>query len=192
MALPDLASASDLSARFEPDDDDLAAVMLTVASALVRQAAGSPISETSSTVSVWALDRGMWLDLPGQPISAVSSVTVDGTVVTDYKLINGRLWRRCGWTWCDEPLEVVVAMTHGLAEVPADIVQLVCDLAILGTNTAADGAIDPRVITEKIDDYSVTFSAAASTVATAMTLPSLTRLSLKARFGGGAGMVVSR
>lgn len=190
MALPNLADTSDLSARGV--DDDLAEIMLPVASAIIRGAAASPILSTTSTVSGWVLEQTEWLDLPGRPVSAVSAVTLDGVAVTDFKLVDGRLWRRCGWDWCGTPREVAVTMTHGLATVPPDIVQLVCDLAILGINTATAGAIDPRVITESIDDYSVTFSDAAGSVASAMTLPMLTRTSLKARFGGSASMVTAR
>lgn len=73
--------------------------------------------------------------------------------------------------------------------VPAYITQLVCDLAILGINTATVGAHDPSVIVEAIDDYSVTFSSGAQAVASAMTVPALTRLGLRAKFGGGAGSV---
>lgn len=186
MALPDLAASADLSARgVDVSDTDLVDLMLAVASALVRGAAGSPILETDSTVTLWATEDDVWLDLPGKPVTAIATVTVDGTAVTDYRLVDGRLWRRCGWSFCGEPIEVVVEMTHGFAEVPVDIVQLVCDLAILGIDTSTAGALDPRAVAERIDDYSVTFAAAGATVASAMTLPEATRRSLKARFGGG-------
>lgn len=193
MALPNLAVSTDLSARgVDVSGTVLVGVMLSVASSLVRQAAGSPVLSTASTVTLWATDDSPWLDLPGKPVTAVSAVTLDGTLVaaTDYKLVDGRLWRST-WGYYSEPLEVVVTLTHGFAVVPVDIVQLVCDLAILGMNTATDGAIDPRVIAEKIDDYSVTFGADAASVASALSLPDATRRSLAARFGGGVGVVRS-
>ena len=192
MALPDLAAAADLSAR---GIDPTAAhdVMLGVASSLVRAAAASPILETTSTVSLWATDGDCYLSLPGQPVTGVASVVHDGDTlgVDDYKLVNGRLWRSRGWGGC-EPLEVVVTLTHGFAEVPSHIVQLVCDLAILGAAAVADGAHDPRVVAESIDDYSVTFASGAESVASAMELPALTRRALRAAFGGGAGVVSYR
>lgn len=192
MALPDLASAADLSAR-GVTPTDVHTVMLAVASSLVRGAAASPILETDSVVSLWATDDGHYLQLPGQPVTDVTSVVYDGTTLDadDFKLVNGRLWRSCGWGSC-EPMEVVVTMTHGLLEVPAHIVQLVCDLAIVGANAATEGAHDPRVVAEKIDDYAVTFASGAESVASVMELPAATRRSLRSKFGGGVGVVSYR
>lgn len=191
MALPDLASTTDLSDR-GVTSTDVHEVMLTVASALVRQAAGSLILETESTVVLtgWAMDE--WLDLPGRPVTVVDSVELSGTVVTDWRLANSRLWRPCGWSTDRGPSEVEVTMTHGLAAVPADIVQLVCDLAILGANAATSGAHDPNVVAEKIDDYAVSFAKGAEAVASAMTLPPAVRLALRSRFGGGVAVVTYR
>jgi hypothetical protein len=83
-------------------------------------------------------------------------------------------------------------MTHGFAEVPAYIKQLVCDLAIAGMASSSAGAHDPRVVAEKIDDYAVTFAEGAEAVASAMELPRLTLNGIRARFGGGAAMVSQR
>lgn len=192
MALPDLATSADLSARgVDVTDTALVSTMLAVASSLVREAAGSPIAEHDATVTLWATDRGPWLELPVRPVTAVTSVSLDGDTLTDYKLADGALWRCAGWS-CGEPLEVVVALTCGLPEVPASIVQLVCDLAILGMSTASEGALDARVVAERIDDYSVTFADGTDALSSAMTVPSATRASLRARFGGGVGSVGSR
>jgi len=196
MALADLATTSDLSNRGVTPDATLAGVMLSVASSLVREAARSPISETTSTVTVWAIDETQWLDLPGKPVTAVSAVTVDGVALdsTVYKLIDGRLWRAEPWAWGEpfDPVEVQVTMTHGLATVPPHIVQLVCDLAILGVNSATEGARDPRAIMERIDDYSVQWAAGADAISSAMVLPRAVRQALAAQFGGGVGMVAHR
>jgi hypothetical protein len=72
------------------------------------------------------------------------------------------------------------------------VVNLVCDLAVAGAVAAADGAHDPRVVAESIDDYAVTFAQGAESVASAMELPKLTRRWLRSQFGGGAGVVTSR
>lgn len=192
MALPDLAASADLTARgVDVADAALVAVMLAVASSVVRGAAQSPILETDSTVTLWAVDGDRYLDLPGRPVTAVASVTLDGDPLDDYRLVHGRLWRLAGWGGC-EPLEVEVDLTHGFAAVPPYIVQLVCDLAIAGMSSAAEGAHDPRVVAEKIDDYSVTFADGADSVATAMELPRLTRDALRKRFGGGIALVLAR
>lgn len=188
MALPDLASTADLSARgITPTS--VHDVTLAVASALVRGAAGSPILETESTVVLTAWDQQI-LHLPGLPVTAVDTVEVEGVATTDWKLVDASgLWRRCLWGYSQEPTSVEVTMTHGLPTVPVDIVQLVCDLAILGANTASAGAIDPTKVAEKIDDYSVEYARGAEAVATAMTLPPAVRSALRARFGGGADVV---
>lgn len=190
MTLPNLADASDLSAR-GVTPTTVHSVMLAVASSLVRGAAASPILEADSTVTLWAVLEDCYLALPGMPVTAVSAVTCDGVAVTDFKLVNGRLWRSAGWAGRD-PVEVVVTMTHGLPTVPPHIVQLVCDLAIVGANTATAGALDPRVVAEKVDDYAVTFAAGAEVVSSAMTLPPATRRALRSSFGGGAGVVSYR
>jgi hypothetical protein len=169
--------------------------MLAVASAVVRRAAGSPILETSSTVTLWGVDVSRWLNLPGIPVTAVASVTHDGAVLTadtDYKLVDNRLWGADPWGDACEPLEVAVTMTHGLAAVPADIVQLVCDLAIAGADAAPDGAHNPNVVAERIDDYSVSFAPGAEAVASAVELPALTKAWLRAQFGGGVAVVSYR
>lgn len=192
MALPDLAASADLSAR-GVSLTDAHTVMLSVASSIVRGAAGSPISETTSTVSVWALDGSSWLDLPGKPIREVTSVVHDGDELADgeFKLVDGRLWGSRPWGGC-EPVEVVVTMTHGFPTVPPHVVNLVCDLAVAGAAAAPDGARDGRMIAEKIDDYAVTFAPGAESVASAVELPRLTREWLRSQFGGGVGVVTYR
>lgn len=192
MALPNLASLADLQARgVDTSQPVAAATMLEVASSLVRQAAGSPVAQHVATVTFHATEYGEWLDLPVKPVTAVSSVSLDNVVVTGWKFVNGDLWRREGW-YTSEPVEVDVTLTCGLPEVPAHITQLVCDLAILGIKTAAEGALDPRVVAERIDDYSVTFAKGAESVASAMTVPPATRHSLRAQFGRGFGSVKMR
>lgn len=192
MALPDLAAGSDLTAR-GVTPTSVHTVMLAVASSLVRAAAGGPILEAESTVTLWGLDESPWLDLPGCPVTAVDEVVWDGDTLDadDYKLVDGRLWRAGFWGGC-EPIEITVTLTAGLPAVPPHVVQLVCDLAILGASAAEAGAHDPNVVAESIDDYSVTFASGAEMVASAMTIPPLTRNWLRAQFGGGAAMVTSR
>ena len=193
MALPDLASAADLSARGIDTDSNatLVSTMLGVASSLVREASGSPVAQHTATISFYSTEWDQYLALPTRPVTAVSAVALDGAAVTDYKLVDGSLWCRSGW-YSGEPVEVEVSLTCGLPEVPPHIVQLVCDLAILGMNTATAGALDPRVIAERIDDYSVTFAQGAATVASAMTIPKATRVALRAQFGGGVSSMRMR
>lgn len=188
MALAPLAVAADLDARgVDVTDSTLADLMLEVASATVRNAAGRvPISETTSTVSL--IGRGeQYLPLPGAPISAVSAASIDGTAVTDFVLDGNRLWRANGWGFDWEPTPVSVTLTHGYASVPVWIVDLVCSLAAAGmaaSQASTYATADGRIVSEMVGDYQVTYAQGAESVATVMELPRVTRLRLRAQFGG--------
>lgn len=173
----------------------MVAVFLAEASAAVRDAAGVPISEAMSTV-VLAGTCDRWLRLPGQPVTAVDSALLDGSAVTDWRLSQGMLWRRCGWQFTDEPSEVTVEQTHGLPEVPADIVGMVCSLvgmALRAVHSSADGAgaspLPQDVVSVGIDDYRISFRQDGDRNLTVFTIPDRVQRSLRARFGGGASML---
>ncbi len=172
-----LATYDDLSARDIPStsrtDADLAS-----ASAAVREAAGSPISQVTATARALG-GRGQWLHLPG-PVVAVTAVTIDGETVTDSTAFPHALFRRCGWG--EVGSVVTVTGTFGLAEVPADIVSLVCDMVAM----ASGDIVDPRVSQETIDDYRVTYRDDAG--ASVFELPKRTRDALFARFSGGVAV----
>jgi hypothetical protein len=197
VALTPLATVADCTARglvIDVSETALMGVYLDVASTAVREAAGVPISQTTSTVSVEG-PATQWLDLPGPPVTAVVAVYIDGELVTDWRLRSGRLWRAGGWTGTDGPSEVEVTYIHGLPTVPADIVDLVCRIAaatLIAYRSEQDGtglaARDMRA--ERIGDYSVTYGDDGRI--TEVELPDYLRERLAARFGGGAGLVKSR
>ncbi|MHC3391299.1 head-tail connector protein [Streptomyces lavendulocolor] len=197
MALDPLATVADLTSRgltVEPDETAVVGVYLDVASAAVREAAGCPISQTTSTVTLDG-EPEQRLRLPGPPVTAVAAVLLDGEAVTDWRLRSSCLWRAGGWAPTREPSEVVVTYTHGLPVVPADIVDLVCRIAAatLVAYRAEDGgtglaAQDVRA--ERIGDYSVTYGDSGRI--TEVELPDYLRNRLRARFGGGAAVVRSR
>lgn len=199
MALAALATAADLSARGVTvafGEDDIAATYLEVASSAVRDAAQVPISQATSVVALEGRP-GRWLPLPGPPVTAVATVELDGEEITDWRLRSHQLWRRCGWeTVCGEPSEVTVTYTHGLATVPADIVDLVCRLtalALVAYRSQPDGealAASGNIRQESLGDYSVTYDAAGRV--SEMELPDYLRQRLAARFGGGVAVVRSR
>lgn len=195
MALAPLATTADLTANgvdFTTGDARLDN-LLAVASAVVRDAAWSPISEATSTVELVGRHFEQWLNLPGQPVRSVASVEIDGAAVSSYRLRGGRLWLCGGWSCDYGPSSVVVTMTHGLAEVPADIVHLVC--ALVGSGLAAgDAGLSSHgdVVAELDGDYQVTWAHGAEAVATAMDLPAAAVRRLRARFGGGASLVAYR
>ncbi|MGW8746536.1 hypothetical protein [Streptomyces sp. NPDC055794] len=192
-----LATASDLEARgltIDPTETDVVDVYLGVASAAVREAAGSVISRTTSTISLEG-ERGQWLTLPGLPVVSVAQVAIDGRTVTDWRLRSERLWRAAGWTGC-EPSEVTVTYTHGLTDVPEDIVDLVCRMtaAALVAYRSEDGgtglAADKEVTSERLGDWAVTYGSDGRI--TEMDLPQYWRARLAARFGNGIATLRSR
>lgn len=190
MALAPLATVADLEARgvvVAAEEADAVAVYLDVASTLVRDAAGSPIGEVTSTVVLEG--SGGRLHLPGKPVTAVSAVEIDGVAVTDWKLRNGALTRSCGFP---DGSEVEVTYVHGLPEVPADIIDLVCRLAgqeLLALRNG-EGVADRPLKTERIGDYSVGYDTDVNSGT--MLLTDFQRARLAARFGGGLGLVRSR
>lgn len=192
MALAPLATVADLEARgVTVDAAEVSAVnlYLNTASALVREAADSPVSETTSTITIPG-ERETRLRLPGAPIRSVSAVSLDGTAIADYTLTGGVLWRSCGWRPGYQPSNVTVTYVHGLPEVPADIVDLVCRLAGQALLAFRAGeAVAREVKSERIGDYSVTY---ADTESGTMALTDFQRNRLAARFGGAMGLVRSR
>lgn len=197
MALEPLATAADLVAlglTVDASETTIVANYLAVASAAIREAAGSPISQTESTVTVEG-EADQRLRLPGSPVTAVSAVLLDGVAVTDWRLRTDRLWRFGGWAGCDGPSEVTVTYTHGLPEVPADLVDLVGRLvagALASYRAEDNGAsLGTQVVTsERIGDYAVTYG--GDGLATDMELPAYLRDRLAARFGGGISLMRSR
>lgn len=185
MALAPLATAVHLDLKgADVSNAELVDLMLNAASWIIREAAGNVISQVTSTIKLMA-PVGRWLPLPG-PVISVAAVVVDGQAVTDWKLLNGMLWRRGGWRpWC-EPVQVQVTLTHGLAEVPADIVNLCADLAKLGVEAAAQESTPANVVavSHTIDDYTERLQYSED-ARTAMELPDVTKSWLAQRFGSG-------
>src|SRR5690625_2973049 len=126
--LASLADMSDLGVTVDPDEEPIVEQYLAVASASVRDAAGCPISQVTSTVWL-AGQRDARLPLPGPPVTAVDTVRLDDAEVGGWRLSRPRasLYRAAGWG--GEASEVEVTYTHGLPEVPADIIALVCRIA---------------------------------------------------------------
>ncbi|WP_338183008.1 hypothetical protein [Jatrophihabitans sp.] len=188
-----MAVTADLTARGVTTGS--ISVALAVASAAVRDAAGCAISEETSTVVVNA-GRGNLLELPA-PITAVTSVLVDGYALDadDYEVLPNGLWRHCGWgnLWDSRsfaPVPVTVTFTHGLSVVPADLVDLTCQLAIAWLNHAASGGGSTAGLTSaRIDDAAETYSAEYAGQVSPVFIPDATRNWLERRFGSGVAVV---
>ncbi|WP_330478682.1 hypothetical protein OG301_26755 [Streptomyces platensis] len=192
MALAPLATVADLEVRgvtIDPAEVDIVNVYLDVASTLVRDAAGSPISQTTSTVVLEGEPLAR-LRLPGPPVRSVSAVLVDGQVVTDWKLASGALVRASGWRPGPDPAEVEVTYVHGFAVVPADIVDLVCRLAGQELSSFRSGEMASRAVqSERIGDYQVTYGDSETGT---MSLTQFQRVRLAARFGGNVATARAR
>jgi hypothetical protein len=188
---------ADLTARglvIDPAEAAFVGVSLDVVSTSFRDAAGSPISETTSTITIEG-EPDQRLRLPGQPVTAVTDVLLDGKPVTDWRLRSGNLWRHGGWSFRHRPSEVEVTYTHGLPTVPSDIVDQVCRFvaaALVAFRSEPDGtglaAVDIR--TERIGDYSVGYGDTG--LMTDVELPDYLRRRLAARFGGGIATLKAR
>lgn len=186
MALAPLATTADLTARgIDITDASRATALLASASSAVRDAAGVPISKVTSTIELDG-GRGQWLALPVSPVRTVSSVKVDDVEVSDYRLRSGALWRACGWLTDCGPSSIEVTVAHGLDDVPADIVDLVCSLVAAGMAAAGEG-YDPKrsLAYESIDDYRYGMRQGDDEIVSPMILPDRTREWLRVRFGGG-------
>lgn len=185
MTLAPLATLDDLVARAIPiTDQTRATTALAAASAAVREAAGCPITVTTSTVTLYPECWGA-NDLPGGPVRSVGAVKVAGVNATagSWAMLRGQLYAgRLNPVW---PHGVDVTYTHGYDECPADIVELVCNLAALSMAQEPGEVHDPRVTSEAIDDSRTTWASGVDTTVSVMELPERTRQALARRFGGG-------
>lgn len=190
--LPHLASQEDLGNRnialpigIDPD------TALASASDAVREAAGCPIIEATSTVTLVA-DGPRWLTLPAGPVSSVASVVIAATEVTGWTKVGDAV-RLADGSWpagtCF-PAEVTVTYTHGLPTVPADIVDLVCQMtAIIGAQNGDPGS-GGKTASVRLGDFAETYAIPAGTESPSpVALPDSVRKALRARFGTSVAMV---
>lgn len=182
--LAPLADSDDLTARgiTVPDGVD-ADTLLASASAAVRDAAGCAILETTSTVVI-AVDDWCGFDLPAGPVTSVDSVVVASVPVVGWTLLDGTVSMPSGWTRC-VPVGVTVTYTHGLPEVPEDIVDLVC--GIVGLASAQGYGAAGLLSAFHLGEYGESYKHPAGTEGPSPTaLPDAVRERLRARFGGSA------
>jgi hypothetical protein len=170
VALTPLATATDLSDRLGRDltDSELGRVdaLLRDASAAVRRYTGQDITEATSTTSVRV--RGGWLRLPQRPVTAVTTVesATGDSVVFDWGG-GEEVWVGATTTWDPAtliwpsrlPTRVSVTYTHGYAEIPDDIVAVVCAVALRAVGV---DPTDTKYQSEGIASYNYTLGAAAA------------------------------
>jgi hypothetical protein len=189
-----LASPSDLASLVEQDVDTATATLIVeVCTAVVQAAAsGQRIVQVVADVDSAIGSQSQWLRLPQFPVTAVSSVTLDGAALTaglpgsgysTYRLVGNRLWRGCGWqTYCGEPSTVGFTYTHGYATGRQEL-QLGRGAVLSigrGLLTNPSGAAS-----EKIDDYAVAYAAAEAALDGSPAL----RSAIQKQYGPKARMV---
>lgn len=200
MALDPLASPPDLAARNITVPAGFNALeVLASATDAVRDAAGCPISVTTSTVELVIDDREE-IDLPGGPVSAVASLSIDGNPIAASTLVGGLWsagWRKVGDTLiltgvsAALPAVATVIFTHGYAVVPKDIVDLTCGLAAMAFRQDGDYGAAGLETSVRLGDYSESEkqpsggSASPSPVA----IPDAVRMRLRNRFGTTASVI---
>lgn len=175
MSLPALAEVSDVEARLGRDLTDSEAIRLPVlladASAKVRNFTGQEITERESTDRVRITARDGHVRLPQYPVTAVASViSVESSIAIPFFWDGITLW---GWgrfpqSNIEAPfynrarrhgVVVDATYTHGFADVPDDIVALVCQVAARALGSPADQS---GITTESMEGYTYTLGAAAA------------------------------
>lgn len=136
-------------------------MLVELATAKVQRAAGGQriVELTHEDVLIDVTDPcDLYLALPQLPVQSVSSVEIDGAVITDWYLRRQMLWRAGGWmrSW-SPPSQVTVTFVSGYAS-GSQWLQLARDhtlsLARLGWGNPGGAT------SEAIDDYRVTYAEA--------------------------------
>lgn len=194
-----LADLDDVESRGVTIPDGVDGVgLLDAASSAVREAAGCPISQVTSTVDL-TLDDYTWIDLPGGPVTAVASLSIEGVSIATSTLTAGRWsagWRKVGDAlllncvpFC-LPATATVTYTHGFAFIPADIVDLVCGMVSIAANQGADYGSVGRETSVRLGDFSESQKVPAGAESPSpLALPDSVRQRLRARFGTSVAVV---
>jgi hypothetical protein len=160
-----LATAPDLASALQQDVDTATATLLIeCATAVIQAVTGQRIVQVVNDLQVLDLDEydgGNYLVLPERPVTAVGTVLIGSTAVTDFstQLSRARLWRAYGWrsvliNYYGQPSTATVTYTHGY---PAGSQKL--QLARKAVLSLARGAYaNPGSASrEQIDDYAVQY-----------------------------------
>lgn len=165
---------------------------IAAASSAVREAADATITTHTATVRIGGTtDERLYL--PGWAVQTVEDVKIDGDTVTGWRLLDGYLWRSCGWQAHPRvPSVVEVTYTQGVDECPADLLPLVASLVAAQAAAEAEG-FDPKrgLAYERIDDYQYGTRTGDDEVLSPTDLPERTRQMLRNRFGRGATVIGS-
>jgi hypothetical protein len=143
-----------------PADDPKLLAALTAASRRFRGAVGHPVTSVTGETTVLDGNGRTEILLPAAPVTAVTSVTLDGTLLaesTDYTWSADGYLRRAGCaTWPYRLRCLSVVWDHGHATVPEDIQEAVIDQA------RSMYRVQPGVQAYTAGSESVTFGAQAA------------------------------
>jgi hypothetical protein len=188
MSLPDLATLDDVVALLQrdltPSEQTNATRLLGMASSVVRKYVRQDITQTVNDVVTLPGNWSNVLELPQRPVTAVSSVVMNGATLptTQWRLVDSRLFigtgswqtdygtmlwggpalygpagstagpQATGASWQGPQASVTVTYTHGYAEVPGDVVNVVAGLVALAV------ASPVGVNMEQVGGYKVQYS----------------------------------
>jgi hypothetical protein len=185
-----LATREDLASSLQQTVDNSSAdLAIEVCTAVVQAATGQKILRVTDDSEIVYGTRDPLLRLKQRPIVSITSVTYNGTLLTqgtawgNWAAYPEGVWRYLGWTECwGPPASATVVYTHGYAPGAQEL--QVARGAVL---SLARGLFqNPSGVTsEKIDDYAVAYDAASTALAAA---PSLRAL-LRKQYGPKARMV---
>lgn len=203
-----LATPEDLASALQQDLDLATATLLVeCATAVVQEAAGQRIVQVVDDQLTIMGTSDSWLDLPQIPVTAVSAVTLDGSDVSDWKLIGNRLWRSCGWqtnlgqSWwppspdrgfayynnrVPEPSVVALTVTHGYATGAQELQLARSAVLSLATKVYSNPS---GLISESIDDYSASFASSVAAMSAAMDASPYLKQALRRQYGRRGGLV---
>jgi hypothetical protein len=175
-------------ASLTADQQATLTMLANLATAKVQAAAGQRIVDATDTavIDVEVCDFDEYLPLPQLPVRSVATVTLNGTVISDWFVRKQQLWRLLGWSWNTlAPSQVKVLYTHGYLDGAAGL-ELARGFAFaLG---AAGWGNPGGATSEAIDDYKVTYAEADAR----MQVTDSMRDQLQAAYGTAAYVVGSR
>lgn len=181
-----LATPEELASVLQADLDAATAnLLLEMATGIVQAACGHLLIEATVAELVDITRQSFWLELANKPVTAVASVELDGTAITDWSLRKQKLWRTGGWLQSySPPSQAEVTYTYGYPT-GSQYLQLARSVTL---SLAQAGYGNPgQVKGEKIDDYQVTYADALAR----MELTDAMRTALVNAYGSPAVVTVS-
>lgn len=140
MPITDLATAANLTAYREGDDD----VIVQQSQAAIRRYCGWHIAPAATQTLTLDGPGGRHLWLPSLHVNSITSVTNAGVEVD---MVNGADWSETGYLelrsgcWTRRPRQIVVTLNHGFEDAPADLVEVVVSIASRAASSPS-GAVE--------------------------------------------------